>query len=140
MNELVPSAPHDIDDGVAKTVLNLENAAKGRAIGVEMSKLVGFDREGMPDYPKVTLRVEMGAYGNPVASIKVQQTATNHNDWPGSLKDLDVRSAYEYYMRLDSAEAVDAIEKVVRAPAPRAWAFITLLDRMKLVREEIERQ
>lgn len=130
MNALVPSAPDAIDRKIQTEVAELENAARKRAFGVEVSKLIGFDRNGMPDYPKVTLRAEINGYGQPVASVKVQQTSTNRSDWPGTLKDLDIRTAYEYYLRLNSVDAVDAVEKVMRAPSPKAWAFITLLDRM----------
>lgn len=128
MNALVPSAPAHVDHKVRHLLETL--TPKEGARYAEVSKLVGFDRSGNPDYPKVTLRAEMGAYGQPVASVRVQQTASNYSDFVGSLKDIDVRTAAEYYMRLNSAEAIDAVEKVMRAPTPKAWALITLLDRM----------
>jgi hypothetical protein len=103
-----------------------DRCRKERAFEVE--KLVGFDRAGNPDYPKVVLRIEPSGYGGYTGSVKVQQTATNHSDFAGSLRDLDVRTACEYYMRLNSADAVDAVEKVLKAPTPKAWALITLLD------------
>lgn len=99
---------------------------KERAFEVE--KLIGFDRNGSPDYPKVVLRVAPSGYGGYTGSVKVQQTSANHSDFAGSLQDLDVRTACEYYMRLNSADAVDAVEKVLKAPTPKAWALITLLD------------
>lgn len=129
VNALVPSAPAEILPSVRTMVDELEKAAKERPWkGVELWKLVGQGKDGKPDYPKITLRAEINGYGQPVASVTVQQTATNHHDFAGSLEDLDVRTACEYYIRLNSADAVDAVEKVIRAPTPRAWAFITLLD------------
>ena len=130
MNALVPSAPEAVAPGVRDVLAELEDAHKAGKRVVEVSKLVGFDRDGRPDYPKITLRAEIGAYGEPIASVKVQQSASNWSDFAGTLKDLDVRRAAEYYLRLNSADAVDAVERVLRASTPKAWAFITLLDRM----------
>lgn len=131
MNPLVPSAPAQIAPRVGELLAKLEDARSTGTNRVELAKFVGFDRDGNPSYPKIVLTAEMGAYGRPVASVKVQQTRYNTGDFAGSLQDLDVRTAAEYYLRLDSVEAVDAIEKVIRAPSPKAWAFITLLDRMQ---------
>ena len=113
MNALVPSAPAEIDLETQKLVAELDNAARKRAWGVKVSKLVGYDRNGLPDYPQVTLEAGVGAYGQPVASVKVQQTRTNSSDFAGTLRDLDVRTAVEYYTRLNSADAIDAVEKVM---------------------------
>lgn len=129
MNPLVPSAPSAVDIQTRRAIADLVERCE-RERRFEVSKLVGFDRYGSPDYPKVTLRIEPGGYGNYVGAVLVQQTCTNRSEFAGSLKDLDVRTAYEYYCRLNSADAVDAIEKVMRAPTPKAWALITLLDRM----------
>lgn len=127
MNALVPSAPADISREVRSMLTEIDaRCCKERA--VELEKLVGFDRNGNPDYPKVVLRIEKSGYGGYIGSVKVQQTRTNRSDFAGSLQNLDVRTACEYYMRLNSADAVDAVEKVIRAPAPKAWALITLLD------------
>jgi len=138
VNALVPSAPAEIDLETQKLVAELDNAARKRAWGVKVSKLVGYDRNGLPDYPQVTLEAGVGAYGQPVASVKVQQTRTNSSDFAGTLKDLDVRTAVEYYTRLNSADAIDAVEKVMRAPTPKAWALITLLDRMAQLNQNKE--
>ena len=142
MNALVPSAPAAVAPQVRALITELENARERGDRRVEVSKFVGFDRDGQPSYPKITLRAEIGAYGQPVASVKVQQTQSNWNDFVGTLRDLDVRTACEYYLRLSSAEAVDAVEKVLRAPTPKAWALITLLDRMAQLNDtkEIEQK
>lgn len=129
MNPLVPSAPNAVDAQTSRAVADLVERCK-RERRFEVSKLVGFDRHGSPDYPKITLRITPGGYGNPVGAVLVQQTSSNRSDFAGSLRDLDVLTAYEYYCRLDSVDAVDAVEKVMRAPTPKAWALITLLDRM----------
>lgn len=138
MNPLVPTAPMVIGPAVRELMESV--AAHSHGSYAEVSKLVGFDRDGNPDYPKVTLRVAQGGYGQPVGSVLIQQTSSNRSDFAGSLKDLDVRTAAEYYMRLNSADAVDAVEKVMRAPTPKAWALITLLDRMAVAKfnKEIE--
>lgn len=142
MNALVPSAPATVAPQVRALITELENARERGDRRVEVSKFVGFDRNGQPSYPKITLRAEIGAYGQPIASVKVQQTQSNWNDFVGTLRDLDVRTACEYYLRLSSAEAVDAVEKVLRAPTPKAWALITLLDRMAQLNDtkEIEQK
>lgn len=142
MNALVPSAPAAVSPQVTGLIAELEAARKRGDRRVEVSKFVGFDRDGQPSYPKITLVAEMGSYGQPVASVKVQQTQSNWNDFVGTLRDLDVRTACEYYLRLGSAEAVDAVEKVLRAPTPKAWALITLLDRMAQLNDtkEIEQK
>ena len=143
MNALVPTAPSAVSKQVADLVGELERTRRGGDRRVELSKFVGVDRYGNPDYPKVTIRAEIGGYGQPIASVTVRQTASNYSDFVGTLTDLDVRTACEYYLRLDSAEAIDAVEKVLRAPSPKAWALITLLDRMAGLRQpdkEIERK
>jgi hypothetical protein len=127
VNALVPSAPADVSLDVRRMLTEIDaRCRKERAFEVE--KLVGFGRDGNPDYPKVVLRIERSGYGGYIGAVRVQQTATNRSDFAGSLQNLDVRTACEYYMRLNSADAVDAVEKVLRAPAPKAWALITLLD------------
>jgi len=128
MNALVPSAPAAVTPQVRALITELENAKARGDRRVEVSKFVGYDRDGNPSYPKITLVAEMGSYGRPVASVKVQQTQDNWSDFAGTLRDLDVRTACEYYLRLNSADAVDAVEKVLKAPTPKAWALITLLD------------
>ena len=130
MNALVPSAPAAVAPQVRALIAELENAKARGDRRVEVSKFVGYDRDGNPSYPKITLVAEMGSYGRPIASVKVQQTHDNWSDFAGTLRDLDVRTACEYYLRLNSADAVDAVEKVLKAPTPKAWALITLLDRM----------
>ena len=127
-NALVPSAPAEVSLEAQRLVAALK-PQDGRSYA-EVSKFVGHDASGKPDYPKITLRAAVSAYGQPVASVRVQQTRSNYSDFAGSLEDLDVRTAAEYYMRLDSVDAVDAVEKVLKAPTPKAWALITLLDRM----------
>ena len=127
MNALVPRAPTEIYHETRQLLEDIEKRAEGGG-PVVLEKLVGFDRNGNPDYPKVVLRIEPSGYGGYTGSVKVQQTATNHSDFVGSLRALDVRTACEYYMRLNSADAVDAVEKVLKAPTPKAWALITLLD------------
>lgn len=138
MNALVPSAPAEVAPRIRDMLAQLEEARKSGKQRVEVSKYVGYDRDGNPCYPKVTLRAEIGAYGQPVASVRVQQTAANWHDFAGTLCDLDVRTACEYYLRLDSVEALDAVEKVMRAPTPKAWAMITLLDRMAQLNQNKE--
>lgn len=128
MNALIPSAPAAVAPQVRALITELEDARKRGDRRVEVSKFVGYDRDGKPSYPKITLVAELGSYGRPVASVKVQQTQSNWNDFAGTLRDLDVRTACEYYLRLNSADAVDAVEKVLKAPTPKAWALITLLD------------
>ena len=127
-NALVPSAPAEVGLEAQRLIAALK-PQDGRSYA-EVSKFVGHDAGGGPDYPKITLRARVNGYGQPVASVRVQQTRSNDSDFAGSLEDLDVRTAAEYYMRLDSTAAVDAVEKVLKAPAPKAWALITLLDRM----------
>lgn len=138
MNALVPSAPAAVAPSVLEVLAELENERKAGKRVVEVSKMVGFDRNGYPDYPKITLRAEIGAYGQPIASVRVQQTASNWSDFAGTLKDLDVRTAAEYYLRLNSVDAIDAVERVLKAPTPKAWALITLLDRMAQLNQNKE--
>ena len=126
-NALIPSAPATISGDVRRMLMEIEARCDKERV-FELEKFVGFDRHGHPDYPKIVLRIKNSGYGGYVGSVKVQQTSTNHSDFVGSLQDLDVRTACEYYLRLNSADAVDAVEKVLRAPAPKAWALITLLD------------
>lgn len=130
MNSLVPTAPSAVSKQAQDLICELERARSSGDRRVELSKFVGLDRNGDPDYPKVTIKAEIGGYGQPIASVIVRQTASNYSDFAGTLRDLDVRTACEYYLRLDSVEAIDAVEKVLRAPTPKAWALITLLDRM----------
>jgi hypothetical protein len=129
---LVPSDYSPATPGVRELVAEIEKAQATGRRSFEVEKFVGFDRDGRPDFPKVVLRAEIGPYGQPVASVKIYRTRTAYHDAAtGSLGDLDVRVACEYYLKLDSAEALDAVEKVMHAPTPKAIALIALLGQLR---------
>jgi len=127
---LVPSEHTPTTPGVHELIAKVEQAKADNRRVFEIEKFVGFDRDGRPDYPKVTLRAALDTYGQPIASVSIRRTGTSYSDFVGSLKDLDVRVACEYYLRLDSVEALDAVEKVLQAPTPKALALIALLGQL----------
>ena len=128
---LVPSEHTPTTPGVHELMAKVEQAKAENRNVFEIEKFVGFNRNGRPDYPKVTLRAALNTYGQPIASVSIRRTGTSYNDaFVGSLKDLDVRVACEYYLRLDSVEALDAVEKVLQAPTPKALALIALLGQL----------
>lgn len=128
---LVPSEYVPVTAGVRELVAEIEKARATGQRSFEVEKFVGFDRDGHRDFPKVVLRAELGPYGQPVASVSIYRTRSAHDAFTGSLRDLDVRVACEYYLKLDSVEALDAVEKVIHAPTPKAIALIALLGQLK---------
>ena len=127
---LVPSE-YTPDPGVRALLAELEKARAAGRSRFEVSRFVGYDRDGRPDYPEVRLRIEMGGYGGPVGSVGIRRTRTAYDyDFPGSLDYLDPSVACAYYLGLDSVEALDAVEKVLRAPTPKALALIALLGQL----------
>jgi len=131
---IVPSEYAPTTPGVAELVAEIEKAGAAGRRSFEVEKFVGFSRDGHRDYPKVVLRAEFGPYCQPVASVTIYRTRRSYrNDAAvGSLGDLDVRVACEYYLQLDSVEALDAVEKAMCASTPRALAFIALLGQLGL--------
>lgn len=129
---LVPSENMPVPHGTGELLAELAKARAENRRLFEVEKFVGMDRQGKPDYPKVILRAQIGYYGQPVASVSIRRTRTAYTDFIGSLKDLDVRVACAYYVKLDSVEAIDAVEKVLHAPTPKAIALVALLDSLAL--------
>ena len=127
---LIPSE-YTPDPEVRALLAELEKTRAAGHSRFEVSRFVGYDRNGCPDYPEVRLRIETGGYGCPVGSVGIRRTGTTHAyDFAGSLDNLDPSVACAYYLSLNSVEALDAVEKVLRAPTPKALALIALLDQL----------
>jgi len=87
-------------------------------------------RLGPDEYPRVILSAKMSSYcSTAIGSVRVERTYRNRDE-ACSLDDLEIRTACAYYLHLNSVDDLNAVEKAVRAPTPKAWSFITLLDRM----------